>query len=210
MRTRVAAMVLTAVFSSAWIVQASDVPRLTATASSQRIQNAHADSDDLSRMTDTAMVQRFRRAGLLVPVPEATSSYYLHQVPARSRYLRPWARQFLTRLSDQFHARFGARLRVTALVRTARDQRGLAARNANAAAATGPKQSTHLTGATLDISKRFMTAAHVNWMRRVLIDLRDAGVLYALEEFSQPCFHIMVYRQYDDYVRERVLEADAG
>jgi hypothetical protein len=209
MRTRVAAIVFTAVFSSVWIVQASDTPRLTATASSQRIQNARADSDDLSRMTDAAMVQRFRRAGLLVPVATSTSSYYLHQVPARSRYLRPWAKQFLGRLSSQFHDRFGTRLRVTALVRTARDQRGLASRNANAAAASGPKQSTHLTGATLDISKRFMAPAHVEWMRRVLLDLRDAGVLYALEEFSQPCFHIMIYRSYDDYVRDRTIEADA-
>ncbi len=190
-----------ALFGSVVLVTASDAPRLAATASSQRIQNVRADADDLSRMTDDLMIRRFRRAALLVPVPGSTSSYFLHQVPARFRYLRPWAKLFLTRLSGQFRARFGARLRVTALVRTAVYQRGLGGRNGNAAAASGPLQSSHLTGATLDISKRFMKPAHVAWMRRVLYSLRERDVLYALEEFSQPCFHVMVYRSYTDYVR---------
>jgi hypothetical protein len=197
------ALVCTAMFASAILLRASDAPRLSATPSSQRIQNERADADDLSRMTNDAMVHRFRRSGLLVPVPAASSAYYLQQIPARSRYLRPWAKTFLTRLSGQFHARFGARLRVTALVRTAADQRRLRGRNGNAAAVSGPRRSSHLTGATLDISKRFMTAAHVQWMRRVLSGLHAREVIYALEEFSQPCFHVMVHRAYDDYVAER-------
>jgi hypothetical protein len=189
------------VILSAATLFATDDIRLVANASSQRIQNARADADDLSRMTGDAMVQRFRRAGLLVPVSAATSTFYLQQVPRKLRYLRPWTRLFLTRLSRQFHARFGTRLRITGLVRTAAYQRTLDRYNANAAAASGPLRSSHLTGATLDISKRFMTRAHVQWMRRVLYDLRQRDVLYALEEFSQPCFHVMVYRSYKDYVR---------
>jgi hypothetical protein len=182
-------------------LMARDDRRLLATALSQEIQNARADADDLSRMTDDRMVLRFRRAGLLVPVPSSTRDFYLHRIPVRYRYLRPWSRLFLQRLSRQFHARFGVRLRVTALVRTARYQHRLDASNGNAAAAAGPLRSSHLTGATLDISKRFMRGAHVAWMRRVLYDLREQGVLYALEEFQQPCFHVMVYRSYYSYVR---------
>ncbi|MDE3155045.1 MAG: hypothetical protein KGN76_08070, partial [Acidobacteriota bacterium] len=132
----------------------------------------------------------------------STASYYLHRIPARLRYLRPWARLFLTRLGRQYHDRFGQRLRVTALLRTAQYQRRLAGRNGNAAPASGDDASTHLTGATLDISKRFMTYAEQRWMRRVLSQLRRRRVLYAIEEFYQPCFHVMVFRNYADYVRE--------
>jgi hypothetical protein len=182
-------------------LRASDDRILVATAMSQRIQNTRADADDLSRLVDDTMVRRFRSAGLLVPVAGSTASYYLHGVPARYRYLRPWTRTFLRRLSRQFHARFGTRLRVTALVRTASYQRVLDVRNANAASASGPLRSSHLTGATIDVSKRFMKRAHLTWMRRVLYQLRQEGVLYALEEFRQPCFHVMVYRSYEDYVQ---------
>jgi hypothetical protein len=175
---------------------------LTATADSQRIQNRQADAQNLSRMLDTAMVRRFRRLGLLVPIRTSTSSYYLHAIPSRLRYLRPWARLFLTRLSRQFHARFHTRLRVTGLIRTAHYQRRLDVVNANAASATGPERSSHLTGATLDISKRFMSRAGQRWMRQVLSELRAQGVLYAIEEYHQPCFHVMVYRSYLDYVEQ--------
>ncbi len=148
------------------------------------------------------MVRRFHRLGLLVRVHAATSSYYLHSIPVKFRYLRPWARLFLTRLGRQFHDRFGSRLRVTGLIRTVHYQRRLDVRNANAAPASGDDASTHLTGATLDISKRFMTQAEQRWTRRVLAQLRSRGVLYAIEEFYQPCFHVMVYKDYGDYVKE--------
>jgi hypothetical protein len=203
MQTRVAlGLIATALIGSAVHLSAKDSPGLPATPSSQRIQNARADADDLSRMTDARMIRRFENAGLLVPVPRSTSSFYLHQVPGQYAFLRPWSRLFLTRFSRQFHQRFGARLRVTGLVRSAAYQRILGGRNGNAAAATGPTRSSHLTGATLDISKRFMTAAQIQWMRRVLRQLHDRQVLYAVEEFAQPCFHVMVHRGYEDYVDE--------
>jgi hypothetical protein len=175
-------------------------PVLRASASSQRIQNARADAEDLTRLASDRDVLRFRRAGLLVPVPASTAAFYVHQVPAKLRYLRPWARLFLTRLSRQFHARFGTRLRITGLLRTVHYQARLTRRNVNAAAASGASRSSHLTGATLDISKRFMSAEHRSWMRSLLSELRDREVLYAIEEFGQPCFHVMVYRNYAEYV----------
>ena len=60
--------------------------------------------------------------------------------------------------------------------------------------------SSHLTGATLDISKKGMSAKQLEWMRRVLGNLRARGYLYAVEEFQQPTFHIMVYKSYPRYV----------
>jgi hypothetical protein len=184
------------------ILGATDDPMdLSAAADSQRLQNDQADAQDLSRMKDDAMVRRFRGLALLVPVRNSTPSYYLQAIPSKLRYSRPWARLFLQRLSQQFHARFGTRLRVTGLVRTVNYQQALAGRNGNAAPASGDKRSAHLTGATLDISKRFMSGRETAWMRRVLSQLRNREVLYAIEEFAQPCFHVMVYRSYADYVR---------
>ncbi|MEX2260300.1 MAG: DUF5715 family protein [Bryobacteraceae bacterium] len=174
---------------------------LLADPSSQLVQNRRADDYDLSRMSNVAMIQRFRRNGYLSPVPAATRHYYIHAIPAKYRYLRPWSKLFLTRLSSQFYARFRKRLRVTSLVRTVALQNALARRNGNAADAYGERRSSHLTGATLDISKKGMTSKQLNWMRRVIHSLKKRGYLYAVEEFQQPAFHIMVYQNYPQYVK---------
>lgn len=179
---------------------------LRADRSSQLIQNERADQDHLSRMEDLSMTQRWVRLELLEPIDEQTSHYYLHAVPDKNRYLRPWAKLFLMRLSRQFHARFRQPMRVTSLLRTADYQEALARRNGNAAAADGPKRSAHLTGACLDISKKGMSAAQQRWVRDVLSSLRTKGYLYAIEEYQQPVFHIMIHRNYEDYVDHLLAE----
>ena len=146
------------------------------------------------------MVRRFARAGLLVPVPSRTKYYYTRYIPAKYRYLRPWSKLFLDRLSRQYYARFRKKLRVTSLVRTVALQNAIRRRNKNAASPYGPRRSSHLTGATLDISKKGMGPAELAWMRRVLHSLKRKGYLYAVEEFQQPTFHIMVFRNYPRYV----------
>ncbi len=176
---------------------------LRATRSSQLVQNQRADEDQLSRMEDPAMTARWVRLQLLEAVPVKTSGYYLHAVREQNRYLRPWTRLFLSRLSSQYRARFGKQLRVTSLLRTAEYQRSLQGRNGNAASSTGPKRSAHLTGASIDISKKGMTGAERQWLRRVLTSLRGNGYLYAIEEYQQPVFHILVHRKYADYVKRK-------
>ncbi len=167
---------------------------------SQVIQNERADLDGLSRFEGSDMVKRFARLQLLEQVPFKTRNYYIHRIPAEYRYLRPWAKLFLDRLSRQFRSRFGQPLRITGLTRTAEYQQSLRRRNRNAAAARGPKRSVHLTGACLDISKKGMTGSQISWMRRVLVSIKQKGFLFAVEEFKQPNFHIMVYRNYPEYV----------
>src|SRR5512147_678279 len=125
---------------------AADRTRLVANETSPTAQNEQADDDNLSRMEDTAMLKRFIRSGYLVRVPSSTDHYYIHNVLQQYRYSRPWTKLFLTRLSQQFYAKFGHRLRVTSLVRTESRQRRLALRNANAADAVGDSRSSHLTG----------------------------------------------------------------
>lgn len=183
---------------------------LAARSSSQYVQNEQADAYHLSRMRNIVMIRRFHAAGLLVSVPSRTRYFYLHRIPAAYCYLRPWAKTFLDRLSREFYATFHQRLRVSSLVRTVALQRRLLRRNPNAAGATGAYRSSHLTGATLDISKHFMGPRGEAWMRHVLYGLASRGYLYAVEEFEQPCFHIMVYPTYEDYVSRltgRSLEA---
>lgn len=176
---------------------------LVADETSQTTQNARADADHLSRMTSVAMLRRFVRSGYLVKVPAGSQSYYLHGIDAEYRYCRPWTRLFLQRLSRQYYARFHQPLRITSLVRTVRSQTVLARYNPNAADAIGETRSSHLTGATVDISKRWMSPEAQEWMRTVLVSLRDAGYVYAIEEFEQPTFHIMVYRKYSGYAQRR-------
>ncbi|MGE5110891.1 MAG: DUF5715 family protein [Acidobacteriaceae bacterium] len=180
---------------------AGDRHSLVADGSSQLIQNDQADDANLSRMQNVAMVQRFAKHGYLVRVSASSRYYYLHAVSPNERFCRPWTKLFLDRLSRQYYSRFKQRLRVTSLVRTERSQRRLARWNENAADASGALASSHLTGATLDISKRWMSPEGQQWIRDVLYSLREAGYLYAIEEFQQPTFHIMVYPGYPQYVR---------
>lgn len=192
--------VVVSLFLFTLCVRAGSRQLLLASASSQGIQNARADDDNLSRMHDLAMLRRFVGAGYLTRVASSTRFYYLHAVSSRYRYCRPWTKLFLERLSRQFYARYKQRLRVTSLVRTAASQILLAHTNGNAADAFGPLRSSHLTGASLDISKHGMSSAAIGWMRDVLYSLRKQGYLYAIEEFQQPTFHVMVYRNYPQYV----------
>ena len=185
------------------LLAASDRSYLRATYRSQIVQNSKANEDDLSRMRDLRMVRRFARLKLLERVPKSTKHYSVPFTKTNYRYLRPWTKLFLTRLSAQHHAKFKKKLRVTSLLRTVAYQKSLRKRNGNAAAASGPRASTHLTGATLDISKNGMTGKQIVWMRRVLASLKKLGYVYAVEEFRQPVFHVMVYKKYVDYVKAR-------
>lgn len=182
------------------LTAAAQSPLLIANTSSPVIQNARANADNLSRMRDASMIRQFARSGYLVPVASSSRFYYLHGIPTSYRYCRPWTKLFLDRLGREYFQKFGTRLRITSMVRSVTQQRALARRNDNAADATGAHRSSHLTGATLDISKRFMSARGKSWMRRVLYSLKQDGFLYAIEEFQQPVFHVMVYRSYPVYV----------
>lgn len=201
---------VTLVVSALWVLPAawSAPPSLRANAQSQVIQNERADEDKLSRFDDRAMVQRFARLQLLHDVPAKTKTYYVHAIPDDYRYLRPWTKLFLDRVSSQFHERFGKPLRITGLTRSASYQKSLRRRNSNAAAPVGPKRSVHLTGACLDISKKGMTGGEVSWMRRVLSAVKEKGYLYPVEEFKQPNFHIMVYRNYPEYIEKLEAQSD--
>jgi hypothetical protein len=161
-----------------------------------RQESAAATRDKLSRMSDAKMVKRFRRAGLLVPVPANARTYYVSGVRASLRVARPWTKRFIEQVSLAFQHLFAQRLRITSLTRTRAVQQRLLRTNLGAAPARGPVQSTHLTGAAVDVSKRSLSRAQVAWLRAVLVRLRLRGLIHVVEEFHEPHFHVMVRRRY--------------
>jgi len=164
-------------------------------------ESAAAARDRLSRMRDLATVERFRRSGLLVEVPLRTRTYYVEGVGTRLRVARPWTRQFVEQLAQTFHDLFDKPLRITSLTRTIARQRALRRTNPSAAPARGPVQSTHLTGAAVDISKRSLSEPEIAWLRTVLARLLERRLVHAVEEFGEPHFHVLVRRVYAAYAR---------
>lgn len=159
-------------------------------------ENAEADRQRLTRMTDAATVERFVRQGHLVLLPVRTPAYFVAGVPDHLRVTRPWTKRFVEHVTGRFHATFGRPLKVTSLTRTAETQQRLRRTNGNAAPAVGRLRSAHLTGAAVDISKRSLHAHEVRWLRAALGRLNAQRLVSAIEEFVQPHFHVMVFRRY--------------
>lgn len=178
-----------------------DRPPLVATPGRLARESAAAMRDGLSRMRDEGMASRFRRAGFLVPLPPVTPTYYVTGMRSGLRVARPWVRTFVERLAGAFHRIAGHRLRVTSLTRTISVQLALRRTNPSAAPADGAVQSTHLTGAAVDLSKRELGDAEIAWLRAVLGRLRQMGLVHAVEEFGEPHFHVMVRRRYGGFTR---------
>lgn len=164
-------------------------------------ENAAADRQDLSRIRDRRTLRRFVRAGLLVRVPEATHTFWVAGVPDWLRVTRPWTKRFIEQLAAGLHALFDTRLKVTSLTRTADVQRALTTWNGNAAPADGRIRSSHLTGASIDLSKQPLGEREILWLRHVLRRLARQGWLYAIEELQQAHFHVFVFRRYAAYAR---------
>ncbi len=161
-------------------------------------QNQRADEEGLARIEGDADIAALRHNGLLVSLPLGSGLRADPRLPANRRYCRPFTARFLTDLSHAYYARFHSGLQVNSAVRTVEYQRHLQRVNGNAAPAEGDTASSHLTGATIDIGKKGLSATEVAWMRAYLLPLESAGKLDVEEEFYQSCFHISVYQSYVD------------
>lgn len=161
-------------------------------------QNERTASDDLERMhTEDDLLDAIDRKDL-VALPDTESVRVASNLPPERRYCRPWTRTFVEDISDEYFKEFSTQLQVTSAVRTEQVQRKLRRRNHNAADVEGDLASPHLTGATIDIGKAGMGKAQKQWMRDYLLQLRDAGQIDVAEEFRTRCFHITVYREYEE------------
>lgn len=172
------------------------VAPLRGTLASLERQNRRLDAEGLQRVEDERDLEYRIGRELLVPVPVSGGLAVNPALPADRRYCRPWTAEFLADLARMHEAVFHSSLRVDSAVRTVKYQRRLLRVNANAAPAVGDVASPHETGAAVDIAKRGMTRREIEWMRRYLLALQNAGLIDVEEEFYQSCFHITVYDTY--------------
>jgi hypothetical protein len=176
-------------------------PELKGKPAKQTKQNQAADDYDLTRMSGPSVIRRLVKQGYLVKIPRTGSGYFIDPKLGRGYrskdvlvYARPWVKKFLDREGSSFAKAFGgARFKVSSLIRTEDYQSMLTRKNVNAAKGKDWRtQSAHLTGAALDISKRGLSPAKVDWMRQHLVALERAGWVIAVEEMKTNTFHIFV------------------
>jgi hypothetical protein len=177
-------------------VHVMNLPPMRGSRESLVRQNTRADAEGLARVRDDADIVALLHNGLLVPLPTSNGLHADPRLPENRRYCRPWTAHFLTDLSRAYYQHFHNGLQVNSAVRTVEYQRHLLHVNGNAAPAEGDTASPHLTGATIDIGKKGMSSAQIEWMRSYLSPLESAGKIDVEEEFYQACFHISVYQSF--------------
>lgn len=159
-------------------------------------QNDRTEADGLERILDEADLASRIEHKLLVPVPASSALMVNPNLSENHRYCRPWTARFVADLARAHQAAFHKPITVNSAVRTVEYQKRLMGTNGNAAAAEGDVVSPHLTGATIDIGKQGLSRKEMDWMRRQLMGLQEAGKIDVEEEFQQACFHITVYKSY--------------
>ena len=155
-------------------------------------QNQCADQMNLVRIQDDAELQRMVADGRLTALPMTKALSIAPSLPAGRRYVLSFVTPFLLTLSEQYYAKFGKPLVIDSAVRDADTQRRLRKRNRNAAPVDGETASSHETGATVDIAKRGMTSAQLQWTRAMLSYEVVMNRVIVEEERHQACFHTMV------------------
>jgi hypothetical protein len=164
-------------------------------------QNVEIDRLQLPRINDEIELMNYELSLDLVPVSESEALKIATDLPENRRYCRPWTRDFLEDFSQAFYNEFGTPLQVNSLVRTVEQQRRLRRYNRFAAPEIGDTASTHLTGVTVDLSRRGLTQAQYKWIRDYLMPLHEAGLVEPIEE-RQPVLHVVVNQRYSAHDSE--------
>ena len=161
---------------------------------SQLVQNQEADKEGLSRIKNDRQLCQMKKNHLLVPITKKVEID--HRLKKKFRYVRPWTNEFMAEMAIAFKKRFGSdeKIRVNSAVRTIASQCLLRRRNCNAAKISGPTASSHLTGATVDIAKRNLDHAELEWVMNYLANAERRHEIEVTEEHRQPVFHFMVFK----------------
>jgi len=160
-------------------------------------QNQEMDRAQMFRVMNDSDLMQHELAQELVPVSETDALKLASDLPDSRRYCRPWTRDFLQDFSEAFFSEFHMPLTVNSLVRTMEQQARLRRHNHFAAPEWGDTASTHLTGATFDLSRRGLTPMQYAWITSYLLPLKEAGMVDPIEE-RQPVLHIVVFDKYGD------------
>ena len=152
-----------------------------------------AKSHDFTFIETPGQVERFVKAGYLVPV-HGNRDFELHRVSFP--YARPEVRTFITRLASQYRRACGERLIVTSLTRPTTRQPWNAS-----------SRSVHPTGMAVDVRRSNRRACR-SWLESVLLSLEKTGVLEATREYRPPHYHVALFpRPYARYVA-RITSTD--
>lgn len=166
---------------------------------SQRWQNYIADIEHLVRIQNNEELVALEKSGALVLLPETetirvdprlkSDTDYCYVLPRVSEFLKDLAVALTSDLPQRF-------FQINSAARDAVWQKNLQKNNPNAAAVSGPKASSHLTGATIDIAKLKVPPKQIKWMRKRLFLLAKKRMIWVTEETHQAVFHIMVFSTY--------------
>jgi len=162
-------------------------------------QNAEIDRLQLVRIQNDQELQSLVARDQLVALPQTNSVRIDSRLEESRRYCRPWTRLFVEDLGQAYYKQFRQPIQVNSAVRTVEQQERLARYNRNAAPAEGETASSHLAGLTVDIAKRGMTRKQRAFVEKYLVNLRNAGLVEAIEERRQACFHVMVSDRYTSW-----------
>jgi hypothetical protein len=162
-------------------------------------ENVKLDALELPRIEDDEQLELLEDSEDLVPIDESQSLKLASNLLPNRRYCRPWTRDFAEDFGEAFYTEFHKPIQINSAVRTAEQQKKLRRHNRNAAPEAGETVSTHLTGVTLDISKRGLTRKQHKWIEQYFLPMKDAGVIDPIEERRQPVFHVVVFEGYTDW-----------
>lgn len=164
--------------------------------STLRRENLIANLQNLVRIKDDKTLEEMKKKGELIPIPKIAK--FDDKLDEKWQWVLPEAGSYWERIGIEFIERFGRMFQINSAVRTIFRQLEIMKTNFNAAAISGEKMSTHLTGATVDISKIGLGKEELNWLRRRFVSDEESGFLEATEENMQLCFHVMVFRTYTE------------
>jgi hypothetical protein len=159
-------------------------------------QNAEIDRLQLVRIQNDQALEELIARDQLVALPQSNFVHIDSRLEESRRYSRPWTRLFLEDFGQAYYKEFRQPIQVNSAVRTVEQQERLVRYNRNAAPAEGDTASSHLAGLTVDIAKKGMTRRQRAFAERYLVNLHNLGLVEAVEERTQACFHVMVSDRY--------------
>ncbi len=159
-------------------------------------QNAEIDRLQLPRIQNDQELEGLVAKDKLVPLPDDRTVRIDPRLETSRRFCRPWTRQFVEDFGQAYYRQFHQPIQINSAVRTIQQQERLARTNHNAAPAEGDTASSHLAGLTVDIAKHGMTRRQRSFVEGYLVNMRNLGLVEAVEERRQACFHVMVSDRY--------------
>lgn len=159
-------------------------------------QNQEIDNLKLPRIVDESQLKQLISQNELVKIPENGYIRIEEHVKPDHKYVKPWTRNFIVLMADNFYSDNHQLLIIDSAVRTIEQQVKLAKTNRFAAPAYGEITSSHLAGITVDIQKRKYTTKQRRWIVGYLRNMQTQGFVVFSEE--PYCYHVAVLEKFNE------------